>query len=300
MVCSSPTCTSIERRCGRPFESCEGTGAQVGFCDDGIFECPDQGAVGQVTPEQVAADITPITEIPPGLIVPADEQLPLQDFLQEVPDDFCTVEQEPVPEDVKADEATVCGGTYGSDKWGFYYDCVADYDSALSFKQLLGESEYDVNVSVGYGAGANIYGSQLEALRVSASVGLSHCGAGVGGEVKVFGDAIAMLDHALRLGSSVAPSLLFWSDVEGQPRTGAGIDLKLELELYGFVPGLLFADEQNDDVGGYAHGEWSLGVWVGGGYRDVFGSDVWTSWLGFSGRWPAVAGVLCCWLPGND
>lgn len=107
-------------------------------------------------------------------------------------------------------------------------------------------------------------------------------------------------EHAFRLGSIVAPSLLFWRDADGQARTGAGVDLKLELKLYGFVPGLLFADEQNNDVGGYAHGEWSLGVWVGGGYRDVFGSDVWTSWLGFSGRWPAVAGILCCWLPGSD
>lgn len=106
--------------------------------------------------------------------------------------------------------------------------------------------------------------------------------------------------RAFRLGSIATPSLLFWRDAHGQRKAGAGMDLKLELELYGFVPGVLFADDQKNDVGGYAHGEWSLGVWVGGGYRDVLDSHVWTGWLGFSARWPAVAGLLCCWLPGSD
>jgi hypothetical protein len=104
--------------------------------------------------------------------------------------------------------------------------------------------------------------------------------------------------HSFRLGSIAAPSILFWRDIDGQHRTGAGIDVKLELELYGFLPGNVFENEA-DAVYGYAYGEWSLGAWVGGGYRDVFGSDVWTTWLGFNGRWPAIAGVLCCWQPGD-
>lgn len=110
----------------------------------------------------------------------------------------------------------------------------------------------------------------------------------------------ALDGHSFRLGSIATPSLIFFRDEDRGGQAGVGMDLKLELELYGFSGGELFGGDADDAGFGYAHGEWSLGVWVGGGYRDVFGADVWTSWLGFSGRWPAVAGVLCCWLPGDD
>jgi hypothetical protein len=106
--------------------------------------------------------------------------------------------------------------------------------------------------------------------------------------------------HSFRLGSIATPSLIFFRDAQSERQTGAGVDLKVELELYGFSRGELFGGDPDDAVFGYARGEWSLGVWLGGGYRDVLGADVWTSWLGFSGRWPAVAGVVCCWLPGTD
>lgn len=107
-------------------------------------------------------------------------------------------------------------------------------------------------------------------------------------------------ERSFRLGSIATPSLIFFRGANAEHEAGVGMDLKLELELYGFSRSELLGGDPEDAVFGYAHGEWSLGVWLGGGYRDVLGADVWTSWLGFSGRWPALVGVLCCWLPGED
>lgn len=105
-------------------------------------------------------------------------------------------------------------------------------------------------------------------------------------------------ERRLRLGAIVSP-LLILSDPGGfDDGVDAGLDLRIELEGTGFSDGSFnTADDNSNDedvLMGFAYGEWALGAWVGGGLRSMGDTTVWAAALGVGGRWPAVAGVVCC------
>lgn len=111
-----------------------------------------------------------------------------------------------------------------------------------------------------------------------------------------------------RLGAIVSP-LLITNDAGGFDNgVDYGLDLRFEFEVAGFSEGDPFssADEDtnihSDDstVFGIGYGEWSLGLWVAGGTRSMGDGQSYDAWLGLSGRWPALLGVICCVGFGDD
>ncbi len=114
--------------------------------------------------------------------------------------------------------------------------------------------------------------------------------------------------RGFRLGTSVSPLLLTTGPGTLGDGLDAGVDLRVELEWTSFSGLKDFSSREGEStpsraddsvVLGVAYGEWSIGAWAAGGYRSSAGSDVWNAWFGISGRWPALAGVLCCLDPSD-
>ncbi|MEY2937064.1 MAG: hypothetical protein RL033_7813 [Pseudomonadota bacterium] len=105
----------------------------------------------------------------------------------------------------------------------------------------------------------------------------------------------------LRLGTILSPSWITGGPGVSSNGLDGGLDLRLELEssIFNGVEDFSNIDDKPDGkdgsaVLGWSYGELSIGAWVGGGFRSVGENNVWSLALGISGRWPAIAGVICC------
>ncbi len=190
-VCSDGACTSVTKRCGRPYASCDAIPAEDDLCDvREVRECPDPRAVGTVVPETLTQSLQVQTVDQPTIRVPEAEKPTVQPF-EELTGAFCS--KLPAEERAEARQDKASDSQEGNDQWGFFISPTAQQRFKISLKELADQT-FEAGGSVGLKAGAVLMGAKITVVEALADVSLQHCGQQIGVTVKVFGDAIATCD----------------------------------------------------------------------------------------------------------
>lgn len=191
VVCADATCAGTSQRCGTPWPSCAGLPSEDGPCDPTELRlCPDPRAVGEVTPEGLAEQLSQALTVPESAKVPETEKPEVTAF-EELVKPFCA--KTPAQEDLEARQDHAKDSEQGNDQWGFFLAPALGGYMKLGLKELKNET-WEIGARAGIKVGGKVMGDKVTALEATVDVNIFTCSDEIGVTLKLFGDAVAVLD----------------------------------------------------------------------------------------------------------